>query len=705
MIYRDGRTEVPSYEPLSGRLATTTDALSQIKNFSYFPDDQLKSITYANLAPLTAATASVSYTYDSNFTRLATMTDGAGLTSYTYHPVGHLGALMPATVDGPLPGLTDLISYTFDHLGRGKTRNIGPLGTENLVTLNYDNLGRLQSTVNHLGSFNHFYIGDTQRTDYINLPNGQKTSFDYFSTSGDNRLKTIHDLANASNPTSTLSKFDYTYLKDGKIATWQRQFSSAAATQMTLSYDLVDQLTSATIAPVTNLTSITQRHSYQYDKAGNRSSEQSGSAVSSALHNNANQITNATNGGKILVSGNTNEPAKVKVNGQAATITAPPENLYQAWVQVTPGPNTLTIEATDYAAPTPNVRTKSWSLNITSPPARSFSYDTNGNTLSDGLRTYQWDAEDRLVKITQGANVYEFIYDGFSRRVAEKTNGTTTRRLLWDGTQIADHRASDGTSIQRRYYSEGEQRIGGTDAGNYYYTRDHLGSIHEVTDSSATVRSRYDYAPYGKRTKLGGDLDCDFAFTGHYYHTGSNLHLTLYRAYDQELGRWLSVDPIRETGGLNLYGYVRGNPINMLDPLGLQPPSWPPPPENIPGGPWKWHEDPKNGRGGTLRPSCPAPGKSPPTLTWSEPTNNLRDGNPNGYWKRSDGAGYNQRYTPDGRPISADAAHPRRPSPSPAPNPVNPWLRALDRLLRIPFLLMPPEELLTPPQNSGGGSC
>ncbi|MFD2257169.1 RHS repeat-associated core domain-containing protein [Luteolibacter algae] len=32
---------------------------------------------------------------------------------------------------------------------------------------------------------------------------------------------------------------------------------------------------------------------------------------------------------------------------------------------------------------------------------------------------------------------------------------------------------------------------------------------------------------------------------------------------------WLSPDPLGEAGGLNLYGYVGGNPINTWDPLGL----------------------------------------------------------------------------------------------------------------------------------------
>jgi len=45
--------------------------------------------------------------------------------------------------------------------------------------------------------------------------------------------------------------------------------------------------------------------------------------------------------------------------------------------------------------------------------------------------------------------------------------------------------------------------------------------------------------------------------------------------YDAELGRWLSRDPIEEEGGVNLYSYILGNPINGYDPLGLEPPSSP----------------------------------------------------------------------------------------------------------------------------------
>ena len=69
-----------------------------------------------------------------------------------------------------------------------------------------------------------------------------------------------------------------------------------------------------------------------------------------------------------------------------------------------------------------------------------------------------------------------------------------------------------------------------------------------MTDERRNLVARYDYDPYGNRVVLSGMMDTDFGYTGHYFHAPSGLNLTLYRAYNPALGRWLSRDPIEKLG-------------------------------------------------------------------------------------------------------------------------------------------------------------
>ncbi len=78
-VRADGVTAtVYTYEPLRGRLKTVTDPKQQVTTYTYALDDAVLSTVYTNAA---IATPGVSYTYDAAYARVATMTDGTGVTS------------------------------------------------------------------------------------------------------------------------------------------------------------------------------------------------------------------------------------------------------------------------------------------------------------------------------------------------------------------------------------------------------------------------------------------------------------------------------------------------------------------------------------------------------------------------------------------------------------------------------------------------
>lgn len=80
------------------------------------------------------------------------------------------------------------------------------------------------------------------------------------------------------------------------------------------------------------------------------------------------------------------------------------------------------------------------------------------------------------------------------------------------------------------------------------------------------------------RYRISRPFKSTFRYTGHYFHPKSGLHLAPYRAYDANLGVWISEDPIEEEGGVNFYQYSISIPILFKDPDGLSP-SWALPPE------------------------------------------------------------------------------------------------------------------------------
>ena len=204
---------------------------------------------------------------------------------------------------------------------------------------------------------------------------------------------------------------------------------------------------------------------------------------------------------------------------------------------------------------------------------RTLSYDANGSLINDGSsRTFEWDGANRLVAVNYtGTNKRtEFSYDGFSRmsKIIEKSGKrvTSTRKFVWCGVEKCEFRdANDAVALF--VYPQGQ--VSGTTP--YFYTRDHLGSIREMrsTGKKGAIVARFDYDPYGRSTAVISTTLPDFNFTGLYRHAASNLDLAVYRAYDPDLGRWLSRDPIGDDARGNLYTYVANTPSNAVDEDGL----------------------------------------------------------------------------------------------------------------------------------------
>ena len=391
---------------------------------------------------------------------------------------------------------------------------------------------------------------------------------------------------------------------------WKREAPLANPTGPTrqfdsdIYYDSSDQLKSVVNKALPGSSVETLGHHYTYDKAGNLGSKQletsvSGSNMTTYTHNPMNQITGISGAGGtqiVRLRGQTNEPATVKVKPASSAIWKDArllsENRFEADLGLGTGSNPINIQAKDGSN---NVSNYTYGLNLAAATSASLSYDADGNILTDGIRSYVWDSQSRLVKVSWGSSSNkstEFLYNSLGQRSEqiEKTASTETAHyyLAYDGIQrIARFNGGTATSnLDHQYFSQGERRKISGSWDSFYYTRDHLGSIREVVKTDGTLAARYDYDPYGKRlpryesTAYG---TCPFGFTGHLTQNsaiagGSELVLTHFRAYDPEMGRWLSADPIeRVTGELaellprssNLYGYVVNDPINRWDPLGL----------------------------------------------------------------------------------------------------------------------------------------
>ena len=114
---------------------------------------------------------------------------------------------------------------------------------------------------------------------------------------------------------------------------------------------------------------------------------------------------------------------------------------------------------------------------------------------------------------------------------------------------------------------------GGPWTGPHYIFSDRLGSYRTLTDSSGNMKGESDYYPFGGERVISSTVTDNFRFAGMEWDSEDGLNHTRYRQYTSAQCRWETPD--RKRGcvnflqGQNLYAYVKDNPTNLIDLLGL----------------------------------------------------------------------------------------------------------------------------------------
>jgi RHS repeat-associated protein len=209
---------------------------------------------------------------------------------------------------------------------------------------------------------------------------------------------------------------------------------------------------------------------------------------------------------------------------------------------------------------------------ITGTATNAYTYDLNGNLTSDGITSYGYDVENRLISVNGGGRSTSLKYDvlGHLYEVAATTGST---RFFYDGDNLLGEYDTAGGLLARYVHGAGvDEPVTWYKIGEPWpsalrgYVTDERGSTVAVTDAGGSRIITNTYDEYGMP---GSNNVGRFQYTGQIFLPEAGLYYYKARMYSPVLGRFLQTDPIGYNAGMNWYDYVGGDPINGTDPSGL----------------------------------------------------------------------------------------------------------------------------------------
>ena len=550
-LYADNSQERYQFDRLN-RLTNKVDAANVSTRYGYDANGNL-TVYQAGGNP------QVTFAYDL-LNRRTNMADGVGSTRWTYDALDR-----PTSESGPF-GTT--VGMGYDALGRLTGFSFGGYAW----VYRHDALGRITNVTATEGSYRLGYLGQGLRKASIAYPNGVVADMTHDALL---RLTNLVYAVGASNVLSIRYGYDNGDRRTNEV--WGDGRSVGYA------YDGAHQLVDAL-----STSRASDRASYRYDKAGNplRRTEL-GLGITNSFNNLNQLVAGVWTGGTITVAGSVNYNAgTVTVNG----VTANRFGLMYERTNVSLSAGTNTITAVYYGPLFTNAGHIATSTVTAVVGTAAYGHDANGNLTNDATFVYLYDSMNRLTSVVNrasGSTVLSSRYDGLGRRVEVTRDGTNTERYVYLPGSFLVVAVLDATNGVKEVYTHGPDLSGalGSAGGiggilavvnhqpspiNHFFHSDANGNVVAATSSSGTLVAAYQYTPFGKVIARTGSIDLRYQFSSKEYDPQAGLVYYGYRSYSPALGRWMNRDPLAETGGLNLYGFLKNSSVNALDYLGLK---------------------------------------------------------------------------------------------------------------------------------------